>query len=215
AHDALRSAPAGDDVAVVTFDGRANVPVPPTSSRGVANSAIDAAHAGFGSTSYREAVAAASQLFRGQPGTLAIVTDLQANGWDAGGRVSVPEGVHVEVLDVGALSENLGVSDVRAEGDRVVGEIMNAAARPREVRASLTIDGKPAGAATVHVEAHDSAEAVFNGIRETGIVQVSVEDPDGIAGDNSRFAFAGGAAAASVLVVTTTGDLDKDAWYVR
>ena len=215
AHDAVKNAPAGDDVAVVTFAERADVPAPPTSSRSVASSAIDAAHAEFGSTSYRAAVAAASQLFRGRPGTLAFVTDLQANGWDSGGRAAVPDGVHVEVLDVGALPENLAVTDVRTEGDRVVAAVANGGARPRDVRATLTIDGRPAGATMVQVGAHDSAEAVFAGVHETGIAQVSVDDRDGIAGDNSRFAFVGGASPASVLVVTTSGDLDRDAWYVR
>jgi len=215
AHDALRNAPTGDDVAVVTFADRADVPVAPTASRGIASAAIDAAHAGFGSTSYRAALAAASQLFRGRSGTLAVVTDLQANGWDSGGRATVPDRVHVEVLDVGALSENLAVTDVRAENDRVVAVVVNAGTRSREVRASLTMDGRPAGATTVQVGARDSAEAVFAGVHETGIAQVSVDDREGIAGDNARFAFVGGASAASVLVVTTSGDLDKDAWYVR
>jgi hypothetical protein len=215
AHDAIQNAPGGDDVAVVTFADRAEVSVPPTPSRAIANSAIDAARAGYGSTSYRAAVAAASELFRGRQGTLAVVTDLQANGWDSGGRATIPDGVRVDVLDVGALQENLAVTDVRVERDRVVAVVANAGARPREVSASLTIDGKPAGLATVQLAARDTAEAVFTGVHETGIARVSVDEGEGVAGDNSRFAFVGGAASASVLVVTTTGDLDKDAWHVR
>jgi hypothetical protein len=215
ARDAVRNAPAGDDVAVVTFADRADVAVPPTASRGIASAAIDAAHAGFGSTSYRAAIAAANQLFRGRPGTLAVVTDLQANGWDSGERTTLSDRVHVEVFDVGALPENLAVTDVHAEGDRVVAVVVNAGTRPREARASLTIEGRTAGAATVQVGAHDSAEAVFADVHETGIAQVSIDDREGIAGDNARYAFVGGASTASVLVVTTNGDLDKDAWYVR
>jgi len=215
AQDALRNAPPGDDVAVITFADHADVQVPPTSSRGIASSAIDAAQAGFGSTSYRAAVAAASPLFRSRPGTLAVVTDLQANGWDSGGRVTIPGGVHVEVLDAGAVQENLAVTDVRVEGDRVVATVTNAGARPREIRASLTIDGRPEGMATVQVGARDTAEMVFGGVHATGVAKVTVDDPQGIVGDNARFAFVGGTSTASVLVVTTSGDLDKDAWYVR
>jgi hypothetical protein len=215
AHDAVRNAPAGDDVAVVTFADRADVPVPPTSSRGLANSAIDATRAGYGSTSYRAAIAAASELFRGRPGTLVVVTDLQASGWDSGGRAAVPDGVNVQVLDVGALQENLAVTDVRAEADRLVAVVANSGTRPRDVSASLTIDGKPAGTTTVQLQAHDSAKAVFAGVHETGIARVSVDDREGIAGDNSRFAFVSGSSSASTLVITTSGDLDKDAWHVR
>ena len=44
---------------------------------------------------------------------------------------------------------------------------------------------------------------------------MTVDDPAGIPGDNVRYAILGAATPATVLVVTTSGDLDKDAWYVR
>ncbi|HUK32858.1 MAG TPA: BatA domain-containing protein [Vicinamibacterales bacterium] len=215
AHDALRDAPSGDDVAVVTFDDRAVVALQPTPSRRLAASAIDAAAPGYRSTNYRAALAAAGELFRGRAGTIAIVTDLQANGWDAGGRAAVPDGIRVEPLDVGSSKDNIAVTDVRSDGDRVVATVMNVAAQSREVRATLTIDGMHAGTAVVQVGPNGTSEVVFSGIHAGGIAEVTVDDREGIAGDNSRYAFLDGTSGVAALVVTTNGDLEKDAWYVR
>jgi len=66
----------------------------------------------------------------------------------------------------------------------------------------------------MQIRPHDATVATFAGIREGSTVEASVDDPRGLAGDNSRFAFLD-TARASVLVVTTSGDLDKDAWYLH
>lgn len=212
AQDAVRAA--SGDVAVVTFSGRATLAVAPTPSRGVAASAIDATMAGFGSTNYRSAFAAAGELFRGRPGKLVVVTDLQAGGWDEGGSGNVPEDVQIELQDVGALTENLAVTDIRTDGDRVAVVVENSGSSAKDTRVTLTVDGKRAGSSPVQIRPHDTAVATFVGIREGSTVEGSVDDPRGIAGDNSRFAFLD-TARASVLVVTTSGDLDKDAWYLH
>jgi hypothetical protein len=213
AHDAIRAA--GGDVAVVVFSDRASIAVPPTSSRSAADSAIDALAPGFGSTNYRAAFGAAGELFRGRSGALIVVTDLQANGWDAGGRAAVPQGARIEVQDVGAIAENVAVTDLRVEGDRVVATLANTGASETVARVTLTVDGKAIRTTAMHVRGHDIADAAFEGVPSTGIARVDVDDPRGIPGDNSRYVFLGGASSASVLVVTASGDLDKDAWYVR
>lgn len=215
AHEALRTAAPGDDVAVVTFADVATLATPPTSSRLVAGAAIDAVAPGFGATSYRAALAAARPLFRGRNGVLTVVTDLQAGGWDGGPRASVPDGVRVDVQDVGPLAENLAVTRVRVDAERVIATIANGSGAPKNVRATLHAGGKPSASAAVEIGPRDEAEVTFPADRATGVVQVTVDDPRGIAGDNTRYAFVTGASAAPVLVVTTTGDADKDATYVR
>lgn len=212
AREAVRAAEG--DVALVTFAAGATVVVPPTSSRSIATSAVDATKSGFASTNYRAALGAASDLFRGRSGKLVVITDLQANGWDGGARAGLPPGVRVEVRDVPAPLENLAVADIRGDRDRVVATVTNASAQPKDARVTLSVDGKPSGRAVVQVAGHGSAEVTFAGIASGGVAEAVVDDPGGIPGDDSRFAFLGGASV-PVLVVTTTGNLDTDAWYVR
>jgi aerotolerance regulator-like protein/VWA domain-containing protein len=212
AQEAIRDA--AGDVAVVTFSGGATVAVAPTSSRSVASAAIDATTGGFGSTNYRSAFAVAGELLRGRSGKLVLITDLQAGGWDEGGSGGVPEDVQVDLEDVGVLTENLAVTDIRIDGDRVAVVVDNGGSSARDARVTLTVDGKRGGSTSVQVRAHDSVVAAFTGIQQGSTVEASVDDPRGIPGDNSRFAFLG-TSKSSVLVVTTSGDLDKDAWYLR
>lgn len=218
AHDAVRSAPAADDVALVTFAGMAQLVVRPTADRALVTSAIDAAPFGFGSTSYRAGLAAAGQLFTGRGGTIAVVTDLQPSGWDGGDRASVPERVRVDVKDVGELSGNLAVTAVKADGERVVVSIRNSGARSREVRARVAVDGRSAAERTVTVSAHGTADAAIDKLSLPvvgGVISATVDDPDGIRGDNTRYALADGSARSAALVVTTRGDLNAEGWYVR
>ena len=214
ATDAIRTAPAGD-VAVVTFSDRAEVVVQPTSSRGVALSAVDATTAGYGTTNYRAGLVTAGALFRGKRGKIVFVSDLQANGWDGEEKATVPEGVDVELQNVGSLTDNLAVTDVRADGDGIVATVANSGPTTRDARVRLAIDGERMDDVAIQIGGHDVGEARFGSIRGGGVAEVSVDDPNGIQGDNSRFAFVHDPAVRSVLVVTTSGDLDRDAWYVR
>ena len=221
ARDAVRNASGGNDVAVVTFADRAQVVVPPTPDRSLAASAIDAVTPGFGSTRYRAGLATAGALFAGRTGEIVVVTDLQANGWDAGDRAAVPEAARVEVKSVDARPENLSVADLRVDVERLTATIRNGGARAREARAKLTVDGRAAGAAVAQVGAHDAVDVSFadargpaTSLRAGGVAAVTVDDPDGIPGDNTRYALLANTASMATLVVTTA-DLDKDAWYVH
>jgi len=213
--DAVRQAPAGDDVAVVAFADRADVIVRPTPDRNAAASAIETATPGFGSTTYAAGLAAAGELFGGRSGRIVVVTDLQASGWDMGAHAAVPEAVRVDVKDVGAPVENVAVTALRADGDRVAASIHNSGEHVRDVRTRLTVDGRAAGENVVTVGAHGSADAVFADVRSAGIAVATVDDPGGISGDNARYALLGADATAASLVITASGDLDRDAWYVR
>jgi Aerotolerance regulator N-terminal/von Willebrand factor type A domain len=215
AKDAVAKAPAGDLVGVVTFADEAAIVAKPGADRTLADDAIQQASAGFGATRYRTALSAASQHLAGRHGTVVVVTDLQENGWDAGDRASVPEGTTIRVADVGAMPPNLAVTAVRPLPDRVVATVRNAGPRPRDARVHLRIDGRPAGDATVSLGADQSGEATFAGAPQGSSATVSVDDADGIQADNVRYVVIGGTGKPSVLVVTGSGDANRDAFYVQ
>jgi hypothetical protein len=220
AKDAIRNAESGHDVAVVTFSDQAAVVVRPTPDRGAALAALDAAEPGFGSTRYRSGLNAAGALVARRTGAIVVVTDLQQSGWDAGDRAAVPEGTRVEVGDVGAQPENLAITGVRLDSGRAIATISNTASRGRQVRAQLTVGGKQVAETSVAVEANGSADAVFPAVRATSaldgdVARVTIDDPAGIQADNARYALLTGATRPAVLVATTGGDLERDAFYVQ
>jgi hypothetical protein len=211
---AINKAPAGDLVGVVTFADEAETSAAPGSDRTLAIDAIAQAATGFGATRYRAALSAASQHLEGRRGTIVVVTDLQENGWDAGDRAAVPEGTAIQVADVGAMPANLAVTAVRAMADRVVATVHNGGTSPRDARVHLTIDNRPAGDAVVSLGANQSGEATFAGAPRGVSAAVRVEDPGGIQADNARYAVLGGISKPSVLLVTGSGDANRDAFYL-
>jgi len=215
AKDAIAGAPAGDLVGVVTFADEAEIAAKPSADRVLAAAAIDQAAPGFGATRYRAALSAAAQNLNGRKGTIVVVTDLQENGWDAGDRASVPEGTTIAVADVGAMPPNLAVTAVRPLADRLVATVHNGGARARDARVHLRIDNRPAVDATVPLGPNQSAEATFAGAPRGAAATVTVDDVDGIQADNVRYAVLGGTNKPSVLVVSGSGDLGRDAFYVQ
>jgi hypothetical protein len=215
AKEAVAKAPAGDLVGVITFADEAEIVAKPGADRTLAADAIEQASAGFGATRYRAALSAASQHLAGRHGTVVVVTDLQEIGWDAGDRAAVPEGTTIQIVDVGAMPPNLAVTAVRPLADRIVATVHNAAPRARDARVHLRIDGRPSGDATVSLGANQSAEATFAGAPRGASAAVSVDDPEGIPADNVRYAVIGATTKPSVLVVTGSGDANRDAFYVQ
>jgi hypothetical protein len=214
AKDAIAHAPAGDLVGVITFADDATIAAKPGTDRVLAASAIDDATPGFGATRYRAALSAAAQQLTGRHGTVVVVTDLQEGGWDAGDRASVPEGSRIEVADVGPPPPDFAVTAVRAQGDRIVATVHNAAPTARDAHMHLTVDAKAAGDATVSLGANQSAETTFSNVPRGAAAAVSVDDPGGIAADDVRYAVLGGTSLPAVLVVTGSGDLGREAFYV-
>jgi hypothetical protein len=212
---AISRAPSGDLIGVVTFDDDAQIAMKPGTDRVLAASAIDEAAVGFGATRYRAALSASAQHLAGRHGTIVVVTDLQESGWDAGDRASVPDGTTIEVADVGAPPPNLAVTAVRPLADRIVASVHNAGDRLRDARLHLTIDGRPAGEASVSLGPNQSGEATFAGAPRGTAAVVRVEDPGGIPADNERYALVGGISRPSVLVVTGSGDMTREAFYVQ
>jgi hypothetical protein len=215
AKEAVAKAPTGDLVGVVTFADDAEIVAKPGADRALAIDAIEQASAGFGATRYRAALSAASQHLAGRRGTVILVTDLQESGWDAGDRASVPQGTTIQLADVGMMPPNLAVTAVRPLPDRMIATIHNGGPRPRDARVHLRIDGRAAGDAIISLGAHQSAETAFAGAPRGASAAVSVDDADGIQADNVRYVVIGGSGKPSVLVVTGSGDLNRDAFYLQ
>jgi hypothetical protein len=215
ARSAVNRTGAGDLVAVVTFSDAPTLAAAPSSDRAFALSAIDSATPGFGATRYRGALSAAVQALGRRRGTIAVVTDLQDGGWDAGDRTSMPESARIEVLDVGPVRSNLAVTALRVEGDRVIATVRNSGGEPREARTHLALDGRPAGDAQAEVGPRASVDVEFAGAASAGAAAVTVEDRDGLAADNVRYAVLDNTSRPGVLVITSSGDRGRDGLYVR
>jgi Aerotolerance regulator N-terminal/von Willebrand factor type A domain len=215
AQDAVDRVPSGQLIGVMTF---ADVPIlvaPPSVDRAFARAAIDAATPGFGAARYQGALGAAVQAFGDRRGTIIVVTDLQENGLDAGAAASVPEFTSIEIADVGPMPPNLAVAEVRSVGERIIASVFNSDAAAREARVRLTLDDRSQRDAKVTVAAHASAEVEFDEASRATTAAVAVEDATGIQADNVRYAVLGGANRPTVLVVTATGDLGREAFYVQ
>jgi hypothetical protein len=213
ARDAIAKAPPLHAVGVVVFDDAAEVIASPAADRSQATGAIDQVSPGSGSTRYRAGLSAAAQQLAGRPGSIVVVTDLQASGWGAGDRVSVPGSTTIEIVDTGPLPDNLAVVALAATPDRLVASIRNTGARQREARARLTLDDRPAGESVVAIGPGSLAEVSFPRA-SAGTAGVSIDDAEGLQADNVRYAVFG-AGRPRVAVVTSSGDLGRDAYYAR
>src|SRR5207247_1623503 len=215
AKDWIARTPAGDLVGVLTLADAAGLAAKPSTDRALALSAIDGAAPGFGATKYRAALGAAAQALAGRRGTIVVVTDLQEIGWDAGDRTAVPESARIEVADVGAPPQNVAVTAIRSDGDRLIATVRNAGAGARETRVRLTIDGRAAGETTASIGPNQSTDVPFAGAARATAVAVTIEDRDGVQADNVRYAVLENANRPGLLVFTATGDLERLAFYVQ
>ncbi len=211
---AIARAPSSDLVGVVTFADVADIASKPSADRVLATAAVDEASAGFGATRYRAGLAAAAQMLGGRRGSIVVVTDLQESGWDTGDHASVPETTTIEVADVGAAPADLGVMAVRPTANGVVATIRNTGGQAREARVHLTLDGKAAGDSAVSIGPNAAADVTLPAAGRATAVMVAVEDRDGLQANNVRFAV-GGATRPSLLVITASGDLAREAFYVQ
>lgn len=214
AKEAVAAAPRADLVGVVTFSNEARIAREPTGDRALATAAVDEAVTTFGATRYRAALSRAQAAIEGRRGTIVVVTDLQEGGWDAGDRATVPESTEVRVADVGATPPNLAVTSARVAGDRVTATIRNAGPASREAKVRLIVDGRIAGEATAAMAPGQSAEVALPGGRGVE-ASVVVEDPSGIQADNIRYVVLGNQIRPLVLLLTSSSDSSRDAFYVR
>ena len=203
ARRAIDDAGAGERVAVIAFDDHAEIIAAPGPA-GAARAALGGLRPGFGATKYPEVLAKAAEVAAGDEGQLIVVSDLQQSGWENGERGALPANLTLDVRNVGAPSANLAVGAVRVTEDRVVANVRNAGEQSRTGQVRIERDGRTVATATYAVPA-GSAVDVTIGYRSpaSGSISVRLDDPDGLAADNTRFVVLDPAPADLVLLVTS------------
>jgi hypothetical protein len=95
-----------------------------------------------------------------------------------------------------------------------VAAVRNAGGDARDARVQLTVDGRPAAQAVARIEAGQVADVVLAATAGRDAF-VAVDDPEGVQADNTRYLVLDAVTRPIVLVVTATGDLERDAFYLR
>lgn len=214
ARDAIDTAEPGHLVGVVAFSDAADLVVEPTLARAVAKAAVDRLEPGYGATGYRAALAGAA--IGAHAGRVVVVTDLQRTGWRADTEGAVPDDVDVSVADVGGLPSNLALTALLRESGRAVAVVRNGGAGARRGRVWLVVNGRQVADAPFEVEPGASIDvALETALPSRGAARAWIEDASGYAADDSRYLVLDPPASVFVRVVTATGDLARDAFYVE
>ena len=200
AREAIDAA-AGDRIAVIGFDDRADVLASPGSAAD-ARAAVAGVQSGFGATRYAAALDKAAELLANEPaGRVVIVSDLQRSGFDTAGAV-LPEGIELVVRDAGAPAGNLAVTaaslDVLRRRASVTVQNLGPSARVTDVRAALGT-GAPL-VKRVTVPAREAIDVTFDTPPSASSLRVAIDDPDGLAADNERFAMVEAKSLPRVLI---------------
>jgi hypothetical protein len=197
----IDSARAGEQVAVIAFDDRADVLAAP-GGKAEARTALQGLAAGFGATHYNPVIHKAIELAAGANGRLVVVTDLQRSGWDGEPPASLPAAWQLDVDDIGASDQNVGVTAVGLEADRVVATIHNSGSATRSGRVHVAVDGREMTAGDYTVNGGSSVQVpVTWRAPGSGTLAVSVDDPGGLPADDTRYAVLGFRGAARTLIV--------------
>ncbi len=203
---AVDEAPSGGQIALITFDDKAMVAVPPTLDRASVRSAVSHASPRPRGTRYAAALSAAADLFGNRAGRLVIVTDLQPHGWDAASQGALPSGVTVDVRDVQSPAGNLAVRNAQRSPGGLVVSIASTWPEPRATRLTLTVDGRPAGGVTATIPPRAAVDVPVTATPPSrGALRVSLTDPDGLPADNDYYSVLDAPARPRVLLVTGDG----------
>ena len=188
ARRAIESAPASHAVAVVAFDDRATVVVPPTGDRGQATAALDRLSAGAGGTRYRVAFATITGLIGARDGRVVVVTDLQQAGWESTDEGGLPEDVPIEVAPVKAPAGNLAVTAADRRDDAIVATVQNFGYAAVRAPVTLAIDGRVLATSEASVAPQSTTEVRLSAsLPAAGAAEVRVVDASGYQGDNVRY----------------------------
>ena len=200
---AVDDAPVGERVAVLAFDDHVET-IAPAGSATAARTALKSVSAGFAATRYAEVFAKAGEIAAGDEARLIVISDLQRSGWDGEDRSVLPAGIFLEVRDAGAAPSNLSVVSVSVTPERVMTTVRNSGSQARSGEVRIEHEGRIVHTATYTVGA-DSAVDVAMPYHSpaTGSLTVSIDDPDGLPADNSRFAILDAVPSQSVLLVTS------------
>ncbi|MEN3339817.1 MAG: hypothetical protein V7647_3493 [Acidobacteriota bacterium] len=176
---------AGERVAVLAFDDRAEVVAEPGTAA-QARAALGRIQPGFGGTKYAALFEKASELAGGAEGRLIVITDLQRVGWDDR-RPTLDPGLELECVDVGPPPLNLAVTALRADGDSVIASIRNTGSASRNGELRLEVDGRIAANARYAVAGQSVGDVSVPYHARGGALAVAIEDAQGLAADNRRF----------------------------
>jgi len=203
ARRAIDDATAGERVAVVAFDDHAEA-IAGAGPAGAARAALAGLTPGFGATKYAEALAKAAEIAAGDDGRLIVISDLQHAGWETDEHAVLPGNLTLEVRDVGVPPANLAVTGVRVGSDRVVASILNTAAQTRSGQVRIERDGRRVATATYSVPAGSTGDvAISYKVPTSGSISVLLDDTEGVAADNVRFAVLDPVLPKLVLLVTS------------
>ena len=214
AANAVTAAPAGHLVAVVAFDDRAEVVQEPTGDRRMAAAAAEGLMATPGATRFGPALIAAGELIGARGGTIVVVTDLQRAGWDADTRVAVPAGVAIAVAAVEPVHANRAVTALERTATGFTTVVLNAAATSRQALVSLAVDGTVLDRRSVTLEPGPT-DIVFDAVTPAaGVAVVEVDDPEGYAWDDRRYAMLDAPEPDRLLAIVSDGRLDDSAFFL-
>jgi hypothetical protein len=205
ARSAIEGARGGERVGLVAFDDRADVLSEPGSGA-EGRAALEKVTAGYGGTRYPALFDTVAELADGANGRLVVVTDLQASGWSRSGTIALPPGWDMEVLDAGPAPENLAVTTVSVENNRVVVSIRNSGLAARTSRVRLDLNGQTVvdTNATLSPGVNSSVPIQWRP-PASGALSAIVDDPGGLGADNVRYLVLGDRSAARALVLTSGG----------
>src|SRR5205085_6456007 len=143
AGDALNSAQAaGDRIALVAFDDRADV-LSTAGAAADARAALATITPGAGATRYAALFDKAAELLQDeQNARVIVVSDLQRSGFDETNAM-LPEGIDLQVRDVGAAEANLSVTNAAIDRRQVVATVRNFGASPRAAEVTVVADDRP------------------------------------------------------------------------
>jgi hypothetical protein len=199
---AVRAVPNSSAVALVSFADSAVAVIAPTTDRSAVIDAIQALNAGAGGTRYRTALAKASELIGTRAGHVTVFTDLQQSGWDASDDGGLPDGVGVDVVSIAPPRTNLAVTSAEPHDCTMVATVQNYGREPAKTIVTLMVDGKPAANLNLEIAPQSATDARFPvSLPAKGDVQVSVEDPVGYQGDNTRYVSLDSALSMPVTII--------------
>lgn len=200
AREAIDGASAGERVALVAFDDRAQLVAGPGSA-GEARAALDALTPGSGATRYGPVFSRAAELAADGSSRLVLVSDLQRAGFE-GRAPALPEGVALDVRAVRGPETNLSVDEVGIRDGRTYAVVRNEGNAAQRTTARLLADGREVASSPIDIGAGASIEVPFAvDVPDSAALSVSITDPRGYPADDIRFA-APGSSRIGVLLVT-------------
>lgn len=190
-------------VALIAFDERAEVLAPPGAAAD-ARRALDGVSVGHAGTRYSTVFTKAADLASGGPARLILVSDMQRTGWEGEARSRIPESLEVELIDAGTPAANLAVVDARMRDAAVLVTLRNASSESRAGTITLQPESGAPVQAPYTLAASVTAEVAIPWTG-AGPLTVSIEDPEGFPADDRRYLVGGATAAATILVITSSG----------